>query len=88
MGDFTPAADQDAYLPVDRMGQLRQLSGQLMGQNTLGRNPTPVELLDFSDLFRAEARDVAVYFVDSISFVCLARLLEGQGQPVHQKIVV
>jgi hypothetical protein len=64
VGDLAPAADEDADLPVDFPGKFRKLPGQFMAQDKLRRNPAPIELLDPSDLFRAEARGVAVDFAD------------------------
>ncbi len=67
MGHLSPAADEDADLPVDFAGEFRELPGQFMGQDAVRRYPAAVELFDSPDLFRAEARYVAVDLAYSFS---------------------
>jgi hypothetical protein len=68
IGHLTAAGDQDADLAVDLPGELRELAGQVMGYDPLGRDAPPVELPDPFDFGRREAGQVAVYLLYGRSF--------------------
>jgi hypothetical protein len=67
IGHLTAAGDQDADLAVDLPGELRELAGQVVGDDPLRRDAPPVELPDPLDLRRREAGQVAVYLLDGRS---------------------
>jgi hypothetical protein len=67
IGDFTPAGDQDADLAVDLPGELRELARQVMGDDPLRRDASPVELPDAPGLIRPEAGQIAVNLFDGRS---------------------
>jgi len=68
IGDLAPAGDQDADLAVDLPGELRELAGQLVGDDPLLRDAPLIELSDPLELIRPEAGQIAVNFFDSRSF--------------------
>jgi len=73
IGRLAAAGDQDADLTVDLPGELRELAGQVVGDDPLRRDAPPVELPDPLDFDRREAGQVAVYLLDDRS------LMKGTG---------
>jgi len=69
IGDLAPAGDQNADLAVDLAGELRELTGQVMGDDPLRRDAPPVELSDPFDLIRSEAGQIAVNLFDVCSLI-------------------
>jgi len=67
IGDLAPAGDQDADLAVDLPGELRELAGQVVGDDPLRRDAPPVKLSDPFDLIRPEAGQIAVNLFDGNS---------------------
>jgi len=67
IGDLPPAGDEEAELAVDLAGELRQVAGQFVGDDTLRRDAPPVDLPDPLDLGRSEAGQVAVNLLDGCS---------------------
>jgi hypothetical protein len=68
IGDLAPAGDQNADLAVDLPGELRELAGQVVGDDPLRRDAPPVELSDPFDLIRPKAGQIAVNLFDGCSF--------------------
>jgi hypothetical protein len=68
IGDLAPAGDQDADLAVDLPGELRELAGQVVGDDPLRRDAPPVKLSDPFDLIRPESGQIAVNLFDVGSF--------------------
>jgi hypothetical protein len=66
-GDLAPAGDQNADLAVDLPGELRELAGQVVGDDPLRRDAPPVELPDAPDFSRSEAGQIAVDLFDGRS---------------------
>jgi hypothetical protein len=64
VGHLAAAGDQNADLAVDLPGELRELAGQIVGDDPFGRDAPPVELADPFDFGRREAGQVAVYLLD------------------------
>ncbi|MDP2840217.1 MAG: hypothetical protein Q8O11_09170 [Syntrophales bacterium] len=60
IGHLTAAGDQNADLAVDLPGELRELAGQVVGDDPLRRDAPPVELPDPFDFGRRETGQVAV----------------------------
>jgi hypothetical protein len=54
-------------LAVDGAGEFRDLPGELLGDDPLGRDAAPVELADAPELVRAEPGQVAVDLFDGSS---------------------
>jgi hypothetical protein len=73
-GNFSPAADEEANLPVDLPGEGCQLPRQIMGDYTLRRHPPPVELFNPFDLRRCEAGQVSVNFIHYLNLCGLTFL--------------
>jgi hypothetical protein len=69
IGDLAPAGDQDADLAVDLPGKLRELAGQVMGDDPFRRDAPPVDLPDPFDLILPEAGQVAVNLFDGRSLI-------------------
>ena len=65
--DLAPAGDQNTDLAVDSPGQFRELTRQIVGDDPLRRDATPVKLSDLFDLSRSETGQVAVNLFDSRS---------------------
>jgi hypothetical protein len=59
---FAFSIDQDANLPVDLCGDLRQAPSKFMSQHPVGRDFPSVEQLYFVNLRGPEPGQVAVYF--------------------------
>jgi hypothetical protein len=68
VGDLSPAGDENADLAVDFEGELRELAGDLLGEDPLRRDAPPVELADAPDFVRPEPGQIAVYLFDGRSF--------------------
>ena len=69
IGDLAPAGDQEADLAVDLAGDLRDLPGQLVGDDPLRRDAPPAELPDAPYLRRPETGQVAVNLLDGRSSI-------------------
>jgi len=67
-GDLSPAGDQNPDLAVDSVGKFSELSRQVVGDDSLRRDATPVKLSDLFDFRRPETGQVAVNLFDSRSF--------------------
>jgi len=67
IGDLAPAGDQNADLAVDLPGELRELAGQVVGDDPLRRDAPPVELPDAPDFSRRETGQIAVNLFDGRS---------------------
>jgi hypothetical protein len=67
IGHLTAAGDQNADLAVDLPGELRELTGQVVCDDPLRRDATPVELPDPFDFSRRETGQVAVNLLDGRS---------------------
>jgi len=61
--DFTLTAYEDGELAVDFPGEFTQDSGQFVGQNSGGRDFSPVELFDSPELSGPEAGKISINFV-------------------------
>jgi hypothetical protein len=66
-GDLPLAGDQNADLAVDLPGELRDLAGQVVRDDSLRRDAPPVELPDPFDFGRREAGQIAVNLFDGRS---------------------
>jgi hypothetical protein len=53
------SVDEDADRPADVVAQLRELPGELVGDEAIGRQVAAVEALEGADLARLEALGVA-----------------------------
>jgi hypothetical protein len=69
IGEFAPAGDQNADLPVDLPGELREPASEIVCDDPLRRDAPPVELPDPLDLIRPEAGQVAVNLFDGRSLM-------------------
>jgi hypothetical protein len=68
-GDLAPAGNQNADLAVDLPGELRELAGQVVGDDPLRRDAPSVELSDPFGFGRRETGQVAVYLLDGRSLI-------------------
>jgi hypothetical protein len=59
VGHGTPSVHEDTHLSPDLLGELRQLAGELVGEQAIGREATAVEALQGADLARLESLRVA-----------------------------
>jgi hypothetical protein len=66
-GDLPLAGDQNADLAVDLTGELRDLAGQVVRDDSLRRDAPPVELSDPLDFGWREAGQIAVNLFDGRS---------------------
>ena len=67
IGDLAPAGDQNADLAVDLAGELRELAGQVVGDDPLRRDAPPVDLPDAFDFGGRETGQIAVNLFDGRS---------------------
>ncbi len=63
IGHLAAACDQNADLAVDLPGELRELAGQVVGDDPFRRDAPPLELPDPLDFGRRETGQVAVYLL-------------------------
>jgi hypothetical protein len=61
---FASAADQNADLPVDLAGELRQVAGDFLRENPNGRNFSAVKLFDALELTGLQTGKIAVNAFD------------------------
>lgn len=87
VGDLAPAGDEEAELAVDLPGDLRDLPGQLMGDDTIRRDAPPAELPDASYLGRPEAGQVAVNLLDGCSFFVFRPILLSLSTEKERAVV-
>ncbi|MBN1546422.1 MAG: hypothetical protein JW902_07175, partial [Syntrophaceae bacterium] len=64
IGDFSPSGDQKTELAVELPGELRHLTCQFVGQDLFRGDPAAVELLDPPELFRLQAGDISMNFLN------------------------
>lgn len=63
--DFSPAADEQADLAVEREGLKRNLAGEILAENIFRRHAPAVKPLQLFDLRGSQSRRIAVNFVNS-----------------------
>jgi hypothetical protein len=55
VGDVTPTIDEDTYLTTRLVGECRQVAGELLRDESLGRETASAEALELADLTGLEA---------------------------------
>jgi hypothetical protein len=62
MLDGSLSVDEHAELPADLRGKLREGPGKLRGDDSVGRNASPIEVQEPLFLARFQTRDITVKF--------------------------
>jgi hypothetical protein len=65
--DFSSAADEQAYLPVDFAGKKGYLPGQIMADDIFRRDSFAAEAFYLFNLSGSQSRCISKNFIDTVS---------------------